>query len=152
MLAGQTSTYGSTAVRLYSPSDMAYDETGNLYVADTSNDRIQKFAPGSTSGTTVSGLTVTDPTAIHIVNASLFYIVDYTNYRIQRWNNGVATIVAGGNGAGATLNKMSTSYELYVDNNLNIYISEYGNHRVTLWTAGNTTQGRIVCTFFVDGI
>ncbi|CAF3026954.1 unnamed protein product, partial [Rotaria sp. Silwood2] len=46
--------------------------------------------------------------------------------------------------SGTTLNKIGTSYAIYVDDQSNIYISEYSNHRVTLWFNGNTTAGTIV--------
>lgn len=126
--------------------DVFYDQNRTLYVADYNNDRIQKYAYGNSSGTTVPGLTLSNPTAVYATNNGLLYIVDYLNYRVVQWNNGIMTTVAAGRGSGATFDKMSTSYALYIDANLNIYISEYGNHRVSFWTAGNTTIGRLVCS------
>ncbi|CAF5095304.1 unnamed protein product, partial [Rotaria sp. Silwood1] len=52
--------------------------------------------------------------------------------------------VAGGHGTGTTLDKIGTSYAIYLDDQSNIYISEYSNHRVTIWLNGNTTAGSIV--------
>ncbi len=142
-----TSSPGSAATQLNGPMDVKFDKNRTLFVADYSNNRIQKFASGSSTGSTVPGLTLSNPTAVYLTNTGLLYIVDYSNYRIQQWNNGVVTTVAGGHGSGSTLDKMSTSYALYVASNLNIYISEYGNHRVSLWTAGNTTAGQVVRKF-----
>ncbi|CAF4009054.1 unnamed protein product [Rotaria sp. Silwood1] len=124
--------------------DVAYDANGTLYVADSTNDRIQRFVNGSTTGTSLSGLTINNPTAVFMTNNGILYIIDSLNYRVLRWNNGVATIVAGGHGIGSTLDKMSTSNGLYIDTNLNIYISDTANNRVTFWTAGNTTIGRLM--------
>ncbi|CAF5216614.1 unnamed protein product, partial [Rotaria magnacalcarata] len=50
--------------------------------------------------------------------------------------------VAGGRGSGATLDKISTSQGLYVDDQSRVYVSEIGNDRVTRWD--NTTIGVIV--------
>ena len=55
--------------------------------------------------------------------------------------------VAGGNGTGSTLDKISFSYGLYVDDLHNVYVSDYGNHRVTLWMKNNASVGRVVCYF-----
>ncbi|CAF3830273.1 unnamed protein product, partial [Rotaria sp. Silwood1] len=144
IIAGATSLYSSAANRLYNPMDVAYDANGTLYVADSTNDRIQRFVNGSTTGTSLSGLTINNPTAVFMTNNGILYIIDSLNYRVLRWNNGVATIVAGGHGIGSTLDKMSTSNGLYIDTNLNIYISDTANNRVTFWTAGNTTIGRLM--------
>jgi len=147
IIAGVTSSAGSSATLLSSPMDVSYDTNRTLFVADYGNSRIQKFAYGSTTGTTVSGLSLSNPTAVYVTNTGILYIVDYSNYRIQQWNNGVVTTVAGGHGSGSTFDKMSTSYALFIDTNLNIYVSEYGNNRVSFWTAGNTTAGRLVRSF-----
>ena len=144
VIAGVTSSSGNASTQLNNPIDVFYDANRRLFVADYTNNRIQKFVYGSTTGTTISGLSLLNPTAVHVTNTDILYIVDYSNYRIQKWNNGVVATVAGGRGSGSTLDKMSTSYALYVDVNFNIYISEHGNHRVSLWSAGNTTVGHIV--------
>lgn len=113
-------------------------------MADSVNDRIQTFANGSSSGVTVTGLTINNPTAVFVTNSGILYLIDSLNYRVLQVNNGVVTTVAGGRGTGTTLDKMGTSNALYVDTNLNVYLSEYANHKVVLWTAGNTTIGRLV--------
>ncbi|CAF4359310.1 unnamed protein product [Rotaria sp. Silwood2] len=123
--------------------DVAYDTNGTLYVADSINDRIIKFVNGSTTGIIVPGLTLNGPTAVFMAGTGILYILDSINYRIVQWNNGVVTAVAGAHGTGATLDKISISYALYVDTNLNVYISDYSNHRISFWTAGNTTIGRL---------
>lgn len=123
---------------------MFYDVNRTLYVADTTNNRVQRFTYGSVNGTTLPGFNVSSPTALFITNTSVIYVLDMLNYRVVRWINGVQTTVAGGRGSGSTLDKISTSYGVFLDENLNIYISEYSNHRVSFWTAGNTTIGRLV--------
>ena len=46
ILAGTTSSAGSTATLLYYPYDLDYDAYRNLYVVDYYNHRVQRFAPG----------------------------------------------------------------------------------------------------------
>ncbi|CAF5228986.1 unnamed protein product, partial [Rotaria magnacalcarata] len=42
---------------------------------------------------------------------------------------------------GSSYTQIGTSYGLYVDKQYNVWVSEYSNHRVTKWTAGNTASG-----------
>lgn len=74
------------------------------------------------------------------------YILDTTNYRVLKWKVGepLGTIVAGGNSWGSSLTQITTSYALFVDSQRNVYVSEYGNHRVTMWSPLNTTTGILV--------
>lgn len=77
------------------------------------------------------------------------YILDTTNYRVMKWQVGepLGYVVAGGRGAGAALNQISTSYGMFVDQQNNIYVSDNANARVTLWYATNTTSGVLVRLF-----
>jgi hypothetical protein len=74
------------------------------------------------------------------------FIVDSSNYRVLQWQPGspLGYVVAGGNGGGSAFTQLGTSNGIFVDNQYNIYVSEYGNNRVTKWFAGNTTAGTLV--------
>ena len=52
--------------------------------------------------------------------------------------------VAGDHGCGSSLTQIDTSYAMFIDQQMNIYISEYANHRVTLWSPANLTAGILV--------
>lgn len=79
------------------------------------------------------------------------YILDTTNYRVLKWQLGdqLGTVVVNGRGSGTTLDKIGTSYAMCFDNQNNIYISEYSNHRVTKWPLSNNTVGQLVSYFFI---
>ncbi|CAF5110362.1 unnamed protein product, partial [Rotaria sp. Silwood1] len=117
-----------------------------------SNNRIQRFAAGSTIGANVAGITLSGgngfnelrgPSAIFVTPNGVLYIVDTLNYRVQKWVYGepLGLTVAGGRGFGTSYTQIGTSYGLYVDNQYNVWVSEYSNHRVTRWAAGNTAAG-----------
>lgn len=72
------------------------------------------------------------------------YVLDSSNFRVLRWINNVATVVAGGRGAGSAFDRMSTSYYLFVDSGANIYLSDYSNNRVTFWAANNPNISQLV--------
>jgi sugar lactone lactonase YvrE len=46
--------------------------------------------------------------------------------------------VAGGNGAGSTANQLYNPSDVFVDNNGNIYINDFGNDRIQKWAPGAT--------------
>ncbi|CAF3633133.1 unnamed protein product [Rotaria sp. Silwood1] len=81
------------------------------------------------------------------------YILDNSNSRVVRWLSGepLGFTVAAGHGYGSTLDKIGTSYAIYLDNHSNIYISEYSNHRVTKWFNGNHTAGVLIAGNNVAG-
>ena len=78
------------------------------------------------------------------------YILDNSNYRILKWKLGepLGYVVAGGHGSGSGLTQISTSYAMFVDNQFNIFVSDYANSRVTKWSPSNTTAGVLVSDLY----
>ncbi|CAF1271015.1 unnamed protein product [Adineta steineri] len=95
LLAGSsTGLYGSTSTLLYNPSDVTLDATGNMYVSDEGNQRIQLFLAGQSSGQTIIGVTgisgntsqlLNTPSSFALDSQLNIYIVDYGNYRVQKF-------------------------------------------------------------------
>lgn len=88
----------------------------------------------STSGGSVSNL-LYRPVAIFLDSNRTLYILDNLNYRVQKWFHGqpIGFTVAGGRGSGTSLNQISNAHGIHVDDLGRIYVSEYGNDRVTRW-------------------
>lgn len=124
--------------------DIAFDSTNNLYVADYNNNRIQRFASGSVTGTTIPGLTLSLAGAVQVGNNGAIYVSDVNNYRILRVFSGNVTVVAGGRGAGSGLDQITAGFAIYIDSNYNIYVSDNSNHRVCMWTATNPNISQVV--------
>lgn len=154
-IAGGTSFAGSASHLFSSPYDVTVDVYGNVYVADFNNNRIQRFPPGSNTGSTIAGFTLGsgvsrselyNPSAIIVDSLQQMYIADSFNYRVFRWQIGepMGTVIAGGRGLGSTLDRLARCYGLFLDPLSNIYVSDYGNNRVTRWFNGNTTTGILV--------
>jgi DNA-binding beta-propeller fold protein YncE len=146
---------GSAANQLYNPIDVYLDNSGNIYIADQNNNRIQKFPAGSTSvtnGVTVAGGNglgsaanqLYSPSGLYVDGAGNIYVADNGNSRIQKFPAGSTSVtngvtVAGGNGAGSAANQFHSPSGLYVDNSGNIYIADQNNSRIQKFPAGSTS-------------
>lgn len=53
-IVGCTGTSGTGATQLNNPRDLKFDASGNLYVSDQGNNRIQKFLIQNASNCTIS--------------------------------------------------------------------------------------------------
>ena len=78
---------------------------------------------------------------IDVTNASILYVVDSGNHRVQQWIIGASsgTTVAGGNSAGSALNQLNNPRSIISDSDGNLFISDTNNHRIVMWTRGATT-------------
>lgn len=80
------------------PRDLALYEQNTLYIADTLNNRIQKFLRDAANGSTVAGTGVNGTSSNQLsspsgvlseVNGNI-HIADLGNHRILRWQNGAS--------------------------------------------------------------
>ena len=136
---------GSGLDQLDNPYDLAIDSIGNIFIADYSNNRIVKWAPGAASGIVVAGgngfgssaSQLSFPEGVFVDDSDNVYVSDYFNLRIQKWTPGAdsGVTVAGGNGPGDAANQLEP-FGLYVDCSGNIYIADGGGHRVQKWAPG----------------
>lgn len=141
---------GAAANQLSHPTDIFIDATGNIYVADQFNDRIQKWAPGAVNGITVAGGNgrgsslnqLSGPKGIFIDATGNIYIADQNIHRIQKWAPGAAAgvTVAGGNNRGSGANQFNMPSNVFVDAAGNIFVSDQGNNRIQKW-APNAVEG-----------
>ncbi len=150
-----TGVPGSSAATLNNPSGVVVDATGNIYVADQNNQRIQKFPSGSTSGTAAttiagtgiagSGLSqLSSPTSLALDASGNVYVSDYFNYRVIEFASGSTsgtngTVVAGGNGNGAAANQLAGSYGICFDAAGNLYVADPNNNRVQKFPSGSSS-------------
>ncbi|CAF4143402.1 unnamed protein product [Rotaria sordida] len=134
-------TSGTSASQLYGPRGVFVNEAGTLYVADSSNNRIQKWNNGASSGVTVAGTGVNGnslselsyPTGIVVDSNGYTYIVEYENRRILRWppnSNSGECIVACTGTDGNGIDMLSYPSALAFDSYGSLFISDGNNNRV----------------------
>ncbi|MEO6911350.1 MAG: Ig-like domain repeat protein [Edaphobacter sp.] len=140
----------ATSALLDSPAGVAVDAAGNIYIADTHNQRVRKVSNGTITtiaGTGVAGFSgdggpatsaqLSNPTALALDSSGNLYIADTDNHRIRRISGTTVTTVAGngeqtfsGDGAAATAAGIDSPYGVAVDAAGNLYIGDTHNQRV----------------------
>jgi uncharacterized protein (TIGR03437 family) len=141
---------------LSGPWGVAVDSAGNLYIADTRNNRIRKVSNGvmtTLAGNGTAGFSgdngpasnaqLNGPLGVAVDAAGNLYIADSSNYRIRMVSNGVIATVAGsgltspaggggfsGDYGPATSAQLNIPSGVAVDSAGNLYIADTGNDRI----------------------
>ena len=140
---------------LNAPGGIAFDSVGNLYIGDSSNNRVRVVnlttgiittyaGSSSTPGYSGDGGPATSATfnytdGIGFDSAGNLYIADRSNYRIRKVAVGtkIVTTVVGtgtqgysGDGAAATSARIGSPWSAVIDNHNNLYFVDSNNARV----------------------
>jgi trimeric autotransporter adhesin len=141
----------ATAARLYLPTAVALDGTGNLFITDFANGRIRKVSPDGVI-TTVAGNGMRGfsgdggpatsaalwPGNVAVDAQGNLFITDIDTQRVRKVSTGgIITTVAGngmrgfsGDGGPATSAALNYPYAVAVDSERNLFIVDGQNHRV----------------------
>jgi sugar lactone lactonase YvrE len=151
-IAGSTAGFADgtgTSARFNAPRGLAYDGSGNLYVADSKNYRIRKIELSSGAVTTIAGSSVSgnndgiglaatfnSPNGMVIDGSGLLYVSDNSSNRVRkiRLSDGQVTTLAGGDqgfadGIGSAA-KFRQPSGLTADGSGNLYVGDLYNHRI----------------------
>ena len=146
----------ATEARLHFPRDVAVDGAGNLYIADTQNQRIRKVDSSgvitTVAGTGESGYggdggpavqaRLSYPRGVATDHAGNLYIADYNNLRIRKVDSsGVISTVVGtgelgasrgvnGDGGLAVRAQLRNAHDVATDNKGNLYIADTEGNRI----------------------
>ena len=147
----------ASQAQLNQPEGVAVDASGNLYIADTDNDRIREVrtdgvivtiagdAGFSGDGGPASQAQLNHPEGVAVDASGNLYIADTGNNRIRKISpNGIITTVAG-NGTPAILNAPTG---IAVSASGNLYIADTGNNRILVVDP----SGRITTLVSANGL
>jgi sugar lactone lactonase YvrE len=166
----------ATLAKLSAPLRLAFDTAGNLYIADSANNRIRKVTPAGiistvagngTAGFAGDGGAATaarlrTPTDVAIKPDGTMYIADRANFRVRKVTPaGIISTIAGTGTAGyngddiaATTARLNNPYSVAFDATGNLYIADYDNERLRMINTGGlitTIAGTGVATADGDG-
>ncbi len=155
----------ATTAQLNYPNGVAVDNNGNVYIADTDNQRIRKVSNGTI--TTVAGngaigfsgdngsatsAQLSNPGGLAVDGTgNNIYIADSGNQRVRKVTGGMITTIAGSGGGGfsgdggpATSAAISEPQSVTVDSGGNVYVADLTDNRIRLLTPGS---GGNTCTY-----
>ena len=142
-----------TSAQLHYPFGIALDGPGNVYIADTGNNRIRKVTVSTSIITTIAGTTGTGgyngddlvatsaklngPQSIALDGSGNFYIVDTGNNRIRLVTMSTITTIAGtgspyynGDNIEATSANLNNPSGIALDGSGDVYIADSASNRV----------------------
>jgi hypothetical protein len=171
-LCGDTSL--ATSAQLNAPGGVAVDGFGNIFIADTSDNRIRKvattgiittFAGTGTAGYTGSGAATSanlaTPGGVYVDSSENLFIADSGNNVIEEVTGTTLTTVVGttvpctpttdqcGDTGFATSARLTAPGGVYVDSSGNLFIADTGDHRIRKVAGGkiSTIAGNgVECT------
>lgn len=150
----------ATAALLDTPTGIAVDASGNLYIADSHNNRIRKVSAGTIStvaGTGTAGFAgdgaaataaqLNKPCGIAVDASGNLYIADTNNLRIRKVAGGTIFTIAGtgdqgfsGDDAAATAATIDSPIGIAVDASGDVFFADRHNQRVReIATSGTIT-------------
>jgi sugar lactone lactonase YvrE len=146
----------ATSAGLYDPNSVAVDASGNVYIADTENNRVRMVTKSTGIITTVAGdgareykgdgglatsAGLYNPHGVAVDASGNIYIADTENNRVRMVtkSTGIITTVAGegtreykGDGGPAKSSGLDNPWGVAVDASGNIYIADSMNNRIRL--------------------
>ncbi len=137
--------------QFYVVAGVTVDSSGNVWVADYGNNRVQEFNEKGEYlkkfGSTGKGAEQFEGPVNIAISGSDLYITDYHNNRVQEFSTGGTHVGSFGEG-GSENGKFSAPYGIATDSRTgNIYVVDSGNYRVQEFTSA----GAFVTKFGASG-
>lgn len=160
----------ATAAQLNAPSNVAFDSSGSIYIADTANNKIRKVTTATGVISTIAGTgtagffgdggdataaKLDGPEGVFVNAAGDIFIADTNNHRIRvvRRSNGkigtaVGTGTAGsaGDGGNANAAQINAPQGIFINSANDLYIADTANHRIRVVRNSNSIISTVAGT------
>lgn len=142
---------GSGNGQFSQPRGMAVAQNGDVYVADSLNNRVQHFTSDGTYVGQWGGAGAGDGQFQSAYDVAIgptgdIFAVDRNNHRVQRFTPAGAFVSKFGT-VGSGPGQLSHPSELAIDGAGNVYVADYDNHRIVVFDA----NGAFVRTWGTSG-
>jgi trimeric autotransporter adhesin len=155
----------ATQANLHTPSGVAVDDSGDLFIADSADNSIREVTPDGNISTFAGNgypgyagdtgapfsAALWQPQDVAVASNGIIYIADTGNAVIRAVSQGIINTVAGnttvgyaGDGAAATSANLFEPFAVTVDTSGNFYIADLGNdviRKVTVTSGSTCTVG-----------
>lgn len=134
---------GSAKGELRTPSDVAVDAAGNIYIADTENNRLQKYDANGVFQAEIGGFSSPDlilnqPWSMAVGDDGSIFVADTWNHKIIKLGSDLKQVdewgVGGESGVGGDPFKLFGPREIIVTAEGNVMIADTGNARIIEYT------------------
>lgn len=149
LYSATTGTTGTGNGQFKYPRGIAVDGSGNVFVCDSFNFRIQKFnsslvyqAQAGSSGTGDGQFGTNGPHDIAMDASGNFYVTDLTNDRVQKFNSSLvyqSQFGSAGTGDGQFSDPVGIAINLTTGG---IYVTDVGNSRIQYFTSSGVYSGK----------
>jgi len=131
---------GSGEGEFSNPMGVGVDSSGNVYVSDDGNDRVQKFTSTGTFLTQWGSYGTEDgefdgPQGIGVDSSGNVYVADHGNQRIQKFTSDGTFLAKWGQETDVL---MQFPRDLAVDSSGNVYVASSGFHNIMKFTSDGT--------------
>eukprot|EP00928_Gymnodinium_smaydae_P000463 TRINITY_DN10176_c0_g1_i2.p1 TRINITY_DN10176_c0_g1~~TRINITY_DN10176_c0_g1_i2.p1 ORF type:complete len:620 (-),score=112.45 TRINITY_DN10176_c0_g1_i2:100-1959(-) len=131
------------AATQFGGTNLLVTDDGTLYISDHTNQRVQRWKRGASSGETVAGGNgrgsaanqLSLPGGLAVTGDGTVFVADICNHRVVKWHPGARSgvVVAGGHGRGNGSHQLDNPADVALGSDGALYVLEAGNRRVTRW-------------------
>lgn len=121
-----SATFGGASLAV-GPKAIALDGAGNVYVADTANNRIVEFTSAGVTQAAVTLVSAGTPTGVAVDGSGYIYAADSHNHEVQMFNGSGAAVTQFGAA------DLSSTAGIALDGAGNLYVSDTNANKVVVF-------------------